>query len=405
MLSKIRQIDSHLWLSGLLGFSFTIGSEVNNVLHIEVSKLFSFFLIISLAIAYLGNRLIVRQIPGVFLLFFIYVAFQMVLNYFSSELADKSYYLLKFILFLTIIPVTLHLMDRKRHFEIFSICYSAGVIVTGLLNILMLIFRGNPNPSDFSIRISGGYLDPNSYGTSAAVAALLLLYMLITFNQSHSLQRKLFALMLCDLLFLNLSQSRSVFLGIVFFMILFYLFSKPHALSKKIRSRISWILPAFIITFFIPGLINPDNMSRLNIVNRINAGKEPRIQIWRDYISVDEIYIFRGASYYHHAHSETTHNPLKTTYDTHNKFLNIYFEFGAIALLLFLLCLTILIRIAWVNRNQNMASAFMLSAMIAWFVFLFFEDYQGSRDYFLLIGFFIAIYNHITARNKSLALT
>ncbi len=295
--------------------------------------------------------------------------------------------LLRFILFIGLGYALARYLDTSKKIVIFCIAYGLGLCT------MMLLFSGYSTISAFygELRYAGGFLNANAFAMSASTAFFLMMFAMKSsqFSKLH----KIFLILMILLAVYGLlsSGSRSGLIGFLLGVTIITFYSPLRNMS------VFWLPAIFLIftillTAFVPEQVFHDISKRLSIERMASDRGAKRLDIWDAYLKHTEKYVFQGVGL-NKGTEVVTQEFGGRERATHNLFLKILVEFGAIGLVLFVLGISQIFKIILSVRGKPLERAIILALFISWLVNVFFHDFLTSRDTWIILGFVCAFRN------------
>lgn len=372
----------------LFALSLPLGDQLNPILGFSVSNMF--MAIVAIAVMFLPciPNLSVK-IPKAFKWFYIYAVLHTLLFYsikypgtladlceieiYGNVVSDEPYYIILlryFFYLLTPIAISIYISNEKYlkfFFKCFVICFIASMVISYSYNIIVLN----------SIRFSGGFHDPNTFGGFSLIALFSSLYL-----KGESRKRIYIALCIFFLACILISESRASLLGTVVGVL--YLF-----LTGYINKRV-FIVMSIIALIGIGYMISND----IGVVGRFSQiaereGGDSRTLIWLSYLGNISNYWLTGTGIGHKFDAVEWMSSMRST---HNMYLLQLVQLGILGLILFLR--TIYSTVHDMNSYTKVWGRFKpLAAIVCAFLALFFfSDYDNTREYAIIIAIYFICY-------------
>lgn len=383
-------------LLALCAFSIPIGSGINLITGLPLSKLFlvSVLLLIIYALLFMKFRRYMNplfiQVYIFFMIVHTIVCFMILKpDYLNTQYYDEIFYfsLIRFLIYLLFFLFILQFLSDAKLLRVFTFFYSLGYAFTFILGLFV------PESELDLGRLNGGFENPNSFGAASLMLVFLNIYQWLQagIKGGNGIRKSGYLLfVLLGLAGLGLSQSRGALAGLLAGALYFVLWMP--GLLRKIKIISGIILTLGIIVLFLPSDVVNHFLTRINIAERIGTHTESRLVIWTSYFKeIHRYWLFGNGRNLSHEIIAAYNLPEKWQ-APHCRYLFILVEFGILGLSFFILGLVQLFRRTY-RKELNVTSGRMLRAFcIAWFVLMLFGDYKNSRDFWL----FLAIITSLT---------
>lgn len=401
-----------LGLLALLGFTMPLGSGLNMVTGLPFSKLFPAALILFIVYVLLFEPKSIRRTSLGFNLFIIFSFIHILVFYWFviPEKLTASYaeqgtegstilgHISKYLLFVAMSYAVAFGINTMKKLQVFILAYTVAFILTLLFSI-GVSFDGELF-SLFYYRISGGYENPNSFAASGLIVIVLNTLCFLRADVDYRKYHKIS--MIIGFAGVAFSQSRGLFLGIVVSSVILW-FLIPSS-ERNYRKDFLKIFAVYVFLFLTSGYVftslhkfsykgSEKITERANIVKRIQTQQESRINIWGDYYkNIDEFWAY-GVGKGNVKHITKYTYTTTYHYDTHNRYLNVFAEFGILGLLVFLFFIFNELRknYNWFRSDRSLFSLVFLCFALAWSMIMFFEDFSNSRDLHLFFGLLMVV--------------
>lgn len=235
-------------------------------------------------------------------------------------------------------------------------------------------------------RVYGGFQNPNTFGTLAVLIAFLNIY-LFSINKYKVLS-------LCFILisFLGVFKSGSRGALLVMLLSLCYVFIKIPSLNKKINIFLKSIFIFLCLLPLVPSSIYKSTLERINghsiFGTSSSSTQESRIIIWQDYLHEWKDFIFVGVGKGNSLTVTSDYYHTFMQFIPHNKYLELFVEFGFIGFLLYFISFLAVIKIIVKYSNTYQDKMFMMISG-TWLIYFLFGSYTNSRV--LLFSFAISM--------------
>jgi len=292
----------------------------------------------------------------------------------------------RFFLFALYAYAIASLLKTEKMLIAFALAYGAGLTIMMTLGGYSVISR---EISD--MRLSAGFLNPNSFGASALICIFLNLFILVKYHSGKLI--KIFAIIFLGTGMFGLlsSGSRNSILGLVVGLFVLLLYIPKVKMKIKIVACIVFIIT--LIGFFLPQHVWQTLNVRFNFIEKIKEGgienANVRFGIWKDYIREMPEYILTGVGFNRSTEATKLSYTTRNNWIPHNRYLHTIVEFGFIGFILFMAGLWQLWkRISYHSQKMKIPpSNYVISGLFsAWIIMLLFGSYSGSRDLWIFLG-------------------
>lgn len=405
-ISKPRQIIPSV-LIVLSAFFATWGAGLQQVTSFDLSKIFPGLAVLLIFYWALFVRYKTRSFPPFFNYFMLFVILHIIVTYvvlfpeeFKFEVTQKiqlqggfvdvkqghGIAVARFFLFALFSYAIASLLKTEKRLVAFALAYGAGLTIVMMLGGYSVI---SGKISD--LRLSAGFLNPNSFGTSALMCIFLNLFVLVKRGLVKWAKMFTIGFIIIGILGILLSGSRGCLLGLTvgFFILLIY----APKIKMKIKLIAGLVVISSLILCFVPQYVRDTLEARANILEKIESGgmgsANVRFAIWGAYAKELPKYFFSGMGF--HRSIEATKKSFTTRINPtpHNRYLHTLVEFGFIGFLLFLGGLRQLWKRISCHSWQmkiSITNSVILSFFSAWLVMMMFGSYSGSRDLWIFLG-------------------
>lgn len=292
-------------------------------------------------------------------------------------------YVARFFLFALLGYALASLLKNEKQLTGLCLIYGAGLAAVMTLNGYVYMCEGN-----LGGRLAGGFLNPNAFGTSAAMT--IFLNMTVLAMQGVKIRNKILGIIFIGIGVIGvlLSGSRGAMLGVVIGLLVVL----KYAPSIKEKGKlVSMILVAGIMgLYFLPQYARQNMEVRVNVQNMYEGRGANRLDIWTDYLSKFSDYALTGVGL------GRSREAIKDVWTVewgvpHNDYLEVFVEFGIIGLLLFIIGLQMMWkRISSWHKIQSESKALLSAAILglfsAWLVISFFQSNFLFRDTWIVLG-------------------
>jgi O-antigen ligase len=380
----------------LIGVSTPIGAGLSELLKVDVSKLFLLLvLILGFTTVVVIRNIKLNIFPKTYIAYIAFIILHTILFcfvLFPNELftinTQEELTLIGIIrfVFMIIYSVLLVINISNKH-QLFKILvgYVWGYIISFAVGIYFLFdFIGTDN-----FRLSAGFQNPNSFGLSSVIFLFIVLFLIIN-KKIVGIRNVLFIFI--GLLGLVLSESRSAILGPILG-IAYITFKNINKKGVIVKTIVGALLVIILFFVFVPKEFKESLGERFSLSERIESGRESRIFIWNDYLSNIHKYILQGYGRGRVTKITEDNYSSSTNYATHNKYLNVFAEFGIIGLSLFILMLFYISR-GLLNSRLNLNEIYLTRIFFSsWIILMLFGDFTNSRELWMSISIMIVLGN------------
>jgi len=375
-LNKTFDISSQLSFYLLLAFLFLINFSIFGCYVIFVVLLIETF------IFYLKRKNL-PLIPKYFKFFFLYIFFTLLSTIFSvdklNSLEDN-----KDIFIFFLIPVFIIVINSKKRLQISLVTVLLSAVISSLLGIFATIKEG----ISLQHRLKGLTSHWMTY-SGLLMCVFIFFFIFLIFEKRKNFRIPMGISLISIMTAILFSQTRSVWVGIVFSLIIFIITINPKI--------IFYIIPTFLLLIIILpesvkdrilSIFDPENETNKDRIFMIHTG----INIFKDYpitgVGADNI----KQVYKKYRHPEAKQdNP-----HLHNNFIQVLAERGIFAMIS-LIAVFILIFINLIQKIKNSVNFEKTISFGSFFVFIgfliagLFEYNFGDTEIKFLLFFFLSI--------------
>lgn len=307
--------------------------------------------------------------------------------------------IVRFFLFALASYTLASLLRTKKQFIALSLAYGTGFSLIMVIVISAYVGGGYVIiEKGFLVRFAGGFLNPNSFGTSALMAVFLNIFVLT--SQNVKTLNRFFSMVFVGIGILGvlISGARSNMVGL-FIGLLVIIMHIPN-IQRKIKFIVGLLIIVFIVFLFVPQNVKATLEYRINIQTIQETRGAKRFDLWHAYIEAMPKYILIGNGFGRKREVIQTFSDIIST--THNRYLAVLVEFGIIGLLLFIMGLWQLWKKIYYSSKQTkrpISDCIVLGFFFVWLTMFMFGDYSGSRDLWIFLGI-IAAYGSRIVRSK-----
>jgi len=282
------------------------------------------------------------------------------------------------------------LLRTKKQFIALSLAYGTGFSLIMVIIISAYIGGGYVTiEKGFLIRFAGGFLNPNSLGTSALMTVFLNIFVLT--SQNVKTLNRLFSMVFVGIgtLGVLISGARSNMVGL-FIGLLVMIMHMPN-IQRKIQFIVGFLIIISIVFLFVPQNVKETLKYRTSIQTIQESRGSKRFDIWHAYIEAIPKYILIGNGF--GRSREVIQNFSSTISTTHNRYLATLVEYGIIGFLLFIGAFWQLWKkISYSSKQikRSISNCAILGLFFAWLAMFMFGDYSGSRDLWVFLGIIAA---------------
>ena len=392
----------------LCAFFAPWGSGLQQVVNLDLSKIFVGLAILLILYWFLFVYHKMRSFPHYFNYFILFVTLHTFITYvliFPRELKfgytdeiilqndfirlqeAKGMIIARFFLFVLFgYALGYFLRNRKR---LMSLSLAYGI---GLTSVMIL---GGYRSFDMyegvlEMRLSGGFLDPNAFGLSAVTAVFLNIIVIIELGVKK--WNKLFSIIFIGVGMLGIffSGSRTALFGLFVGLLVLLIYS-PHT-KKKIQIFAGLLMIASAIFLFIPHGVRQTIESRTNLEKILESRATGRLDIWGDYLYKVPDYALKGVGM--GRSMEVIRDSWTAKWGVpHNNYLLVWIEFGTLGLIFFIAGLWKMwkrVSCHKIQSKKTIKDATILGLFAAWLSISFFLDNFGLRETWIVLGVVVA---------------
>jgi O-antigen ligase len=365
-------------------FSFYILTAFLFLIHFSIFACYIIFcyLILGLILYSIKNRKI-PPLPPYFIYFMFFVFFTLVSTFFAidklNSLKDN-----KDIFIFLLIPIFMVVINSSKKMIISLSTILLSAALSSLAGIFDIIKRG----ISLDHRLKGFTSHWMTY-SGLLMFVFIFFFIFVFYEKKRNHKLAILASLIVLLGAILFSQTRSVWVGIVFALLLFLFFFKPKTLFYLIPA-------AFILVYFAPESVKHRMMSIFDLKNHSN---QDRIHMMTTGFKIFKAYPLTGVGsnniervYSRYQHPDAT----QANTHLHNNFLQILAERGIFALIsLVAAFISVLVSlIIRIRRTQDLEKWIGIGALCVFFGFLtagMFEYNFGDSEIKFLLFYFISI--------------
>jgi len=398
-----RMISSILIL--LCAFFTPWGAGLQQVVSFDLSKIFVYFMVLLILYYLLYISFISYEglsFPSYFNYYILFVILHTFISYvfiFPEEL--KFGYtgmvnmqhgfirlqeavgigIARFFLFILFAYSLASLLKNEKQFILLCLAYGAGLAIIIVLGGYVAVAGSKGG------RLSGGVLDPNAFGMSAAIAVFLNMFVWTT--QNTKVLYKFLSIIFVGFGVIGIfsSGSRGAILGVVIGLLIILMYT-PISIKEKGKLAPIVLVGGVTILFFIPRYARQSLSYRLDIQRIQQTRGSNRLDIWTDYLGVFHRYALTGVGL------KRSREVIKDTWTSewgvpHNNYLEVLVEYGLVGLILFIMGLMSLWkRVSYKLKleRKKISNAVILGLFSAWLTISFFLSNLAIRDTWLMLG-------------------
>ncbi len=414
-----RTISSILMV--LSAFFATWGAGLQQVSSLDLSKIFPGLAVLLIFHWALFVRNKIRAFPPIFNYFMLFFILHTIVTYafllpseftfgvtqefqlqggFVNFHQGNGMAVARFLLFALYAYAIASLLRTEKMLIAFALAYGTGFVTVMLLGGYRVV-----SGSVSALRLSAGFLNPNSFGASALMCIFLSLFILVRRHSGKLI--KIFAVIFLGTGMFGLlsSASRNSILGLVVGLFVLLLYIPNVKMKIKIATSIVFIIT--LIGFFLPQHVWQILDVRASFIEKIGeegiGNANVRFGIWEDYIREMPGYILTGVGFHRTTEATKLSYTTRSNWIPHNRYLHTIVEFGFLGFLLFTAGLWQLWKRIFHYHRWQMKITFNDSVILgffsAWLIMLLFGSYSGSRDFWIFLGI-IAAYGSRKVKSK-----
>ena len=381
-------------------FTLPFGMGIQSDLNFYISKIFVIFvLLFSFSYIFFFKKKKKLFFPKGLTFFFIYIIFHTtIFLLFNIELLSFDYIekstvygtidyeegyglkLLRLLFFLIFSYSILDFINTRKLLTVILQCFSAGFVLSVLLNIKIFI-----NELIYShLRFWGSSSNPNVIGLISLMVMLINIYIYMNESKRGKRYYHLLLFILISGFVLILSGSRSAILGSIAGLLFIILKSNK---KLKIYSIV------FIIIITAPAIIPETILSYLVLRSSkeyiVETKGSSRLDIWGAYLKNFDKYIITGLGYSNSP--KAIRGTIQEGRTLHNTYFSILVEFGILGFAFILQGIFQIIR--KLNKINDTGKVYILAILYALLVNSFFIDNINQRITWLIFPVIISYIN------------